>query len=662
MALPALLREKRPSLPSWKPFQTNLPSEAQVSGWFDDAEAICLLTGHSSRNLELLDFDCKGEKFQAWSEAIKAEAPDLYAKLVIERSPSGGYHVVYSTGEEKVGGNRKLASRIEVVADNEEAEFFGKKYKPRKNGDHWEVILTPIETRGDGGLFLCDPSPGYTLIQGDLSNPPLLSAIEREFLIDTAKSFNEIIPATEPHQVDPTVGTRPGDDYNQRSDVRELLIAHGWRLVKPGENEYWRRPGKDFGVSATLKGKSFYVFSSNAQPFESDRAYGPFSVYAHLEHSGNFSRAAKEIKRLGYGSSEPSENKKSTNGQGYPPEDLKPLDWEKETGSKLLSGDDLLGYLDLPTDYVVSPWIVRGGITQLQGDPKAGKSVFALYLSIAAAMGHTEEYLGVSEPRTVLYLHYEDATTLVAKRVDQFMRGMGHSPGTMPTNLVVCYFPRLNLDSVTTQRLIKEKISEIKADMLVLDTLSYVHEAEENSATEMRPIMYALKEIAFETQAGILYLHHTAKGSDERAMVQRGRGSSVITAAADVVVHWGDRGGTDTTPVSIQSKYESAMELSVDYIKKANEEGLSPERMCPVAWGFRDAVQADSAEDRAGCLVPIASEFEKSSPEGISATELKMLSRLKERTFYKYLKICVDLKLLIETGKGKSKRYYAKKT
>ena len=32
----------------------------------------------------------------------------------------------------------------------------------------------------------------------------------------------------------------------------------------PGENEYWRRPGKDKGWSATLKDRVFYVFSSSA--------------------------------------------------------------------------------------------------------------------------------------------------------------------------------------------------------------------------------------------------------------------------------------------------------------------------------------------------------------------------------------------------------------
>jgi hypothetical protein len=57
--------------------------------------AWCLVCGAVSGNLELLDFDCAGEAFAAWSELVAAHAPDLLDRLVIESSPSGGWHVFY---------------------------------------------------------------------------------------------------------------------------------------------------------------------------------------------------------------------------------------------------------------------------------------------------------------------------------------------------------------------------------------------------------------------------------------------------------------------------------------------------------------------------------------------------------------------------------------
>ncbi|MGP1308866.1 MAG: phage/plasmid primase, P4 family [Phycisphaerales bacterium] len=96
---------------------------------------------------------------------------------------------------------------------------------------------------------------------------------------------------------------RPGDDFNLRGDIGPLLERHGWRrFVSNGTNEHWTRPGKEWGTSATLNGTHFYVFSSNAEPFDAGRAYTRFAVRAYLEHSTDFSAAARELSREGFGS------------------------------------------------------------------------------------------------------------------------------------------------------------------------------------------------------------------------------------------------------------------------------------------------------------------------------------------------------------------------
>ena len=84
--------------------------------------------------------------------------------------------------------------------------------------------------------------------------------------------------------------------------VRALLERHGWTRVRGGDNELWRRPGKDQGWSATLRNRVFYVFSSNAAPFEPNRAYSPFAVYTLLEHQGDFAQAASALRNEGFGS------------------------------------------------------------------------------------------------------------------------------------------------------------------------------------------------------------------------------------------------------------------------------------------------------------------------------------------------------------------------
>lgn len=275
--LPADVQEKRPTLKGWKSYQTHRPIELQVRQWFGaETDAICIITGAISGNLEVLDFDCEASQYSEWASHMPA---GLLDRLVMERSQSGGRHVIYRC-ETPVCGSMKL-SQIK---------------RPTK-------IDTLIETRGEGGLFLCDPSPGYVLEQGSLEHIPVLTVAEREFMLEVAWSLNLYMPAVvdsigptgEPGQL------RPGDDFNERGDVRALLQRHGWTQVRGGTNEYWRRPGKTSGWSATLKDRVFYVFSANAAPFEPNRPYSPFAVYSLLEHGGDFESAARRLREEGFG-------------------------------------------------------------------------------------------------------------------------------------------------------------------------------------------------------------------------------------------------------------------------------------------------------------------------------------------------------------------------
>ncbi|MDP2002713.1 MAG: DUF3987 domain-containing protein, partial [Desulfurivibrionaceae bacterium] len=98
-------------------------------------------------------------------------------------------------------------------------------------------------------------------------------------------------------------GGRPGDDYNKKTDFRELLVSNGWLPTgKSGlGGEHWTRPGKDGdGTSGTLKFNHLYVFSSNAV-MPAGKAYDAFSFYAWANHGGDYKAAARELGKKGYG-------------------------------------------------------------------------------------------------------------------------------------------------------------------------------------------------------------------------------------------------------------------------------------------------------------------------------------------------------------------------
>ena len=158
--LPAVKAKKRPAVGAWRTWAGRLPTEIEVEAWFSNAyDAVCIVAGKVSNNLECIDFDQKAEAYPAWCAKI---APDVLDSVVVESTPSGGKHVVYRC-ETPVEGNLKLAQ--------------GMRDGKRK---------TLVETRGEGGLFLCSPTPGYALERGDFEHIPVISQEARESLLSAA--------------------------------------------------------------------------------------------------------------------------------------------------------------------------------------------------------------------------------------------------------------------------------------------------------------------------------------------------------------------------------------------------------------------------------------------------------------------------------------------
>ena len=289
---------KAPAIPTWKHLQQQPPTDAQLQQWFGGRtpHGLGLIHGAVSGHSEALDFDETG-LYAQFAHLCQAQGwGDLVERLPLIETPSGGHHLLYRCTN-PVGGNTKLAE----TPDRQ----------------------TRIETRGEGGYSVGPGSPAachaaglpYQFTRGSLSAVPILTPAERSALHDLARVFHEYAdPRHQAPEPRPTAytGTRPGDDFNARGDLSALLERHGWRhLGCHGDKDLWQRPGKDGrGLSATGNYASsglLYVFSANAAPFEPQRAYSPFAVFALLEHGGDFAAAARALSAQGYGTAAPDE-------------------------------------------------------------------------------------------------------------------------------------------------------------------------------------------------------------------------------------------------------------------------------------------------------------------------------------------------------------------
>lgn len=275
----------------WTEYQSKIMDDQTLKAQFtnDRCKNIAIIGGAVSGGLEIIDVDLKydvtGDLWIRLQEALT----DLLPLLYIVRTKSGGYHLYYRC--EVVEGNQKLAMRH---ATKDEL----------KDTPHAKEIVL-IETRGEGGYVLAPPSDGYTKEKDFEVN--VITIEQRESILSICRSFNEVIKEVRTAQVvtdSDNFNLTPWDDYNAKCDVVALLEKHGWTWIETrGERDFLKRPGKtDSHISADYhKGLGLFKVFSTSTEFETNKGYKPFAIYALLEHNNNFSEAAKQLIKDGYG-------------------------------------------------------------------------------------------------------------------------------------------------------------------------------------------------------------------------------------------------------------------------------------------------------------------------------------------------------------------------
>ena len=409
---PVINREKikdRP--PTWK----------EIERW--DCPKVGLVCGNEVNPVLAIDFDQAGLFFEAYKGRVQAERPELWARLTIERSMNGGYHIWIRTMRPYM--TQKLAHNVIEVEGPGEFKSCGKPYRAFEYRGKWVIAPDAIETRGAtsgmGAYCVCSPSPGYELIQGKILSMPLLEDEEVDYLLSLAREFETYFPEPKKpklkREVQTAEGDRPGDDFNARGEILPALEMHGWTFVKQiGDRIHLARPGKTGGTSATLTDERiFYPFSSNSHPFEQNEAYAPFSVYAMLEHDGDFAEAAKDLAAQGYGGSDGESDWNPDRGQRAGKNAAKRAH-AQECLAGIFNGADLLE-MDLPEIVFAVVGLLPMGLAILAGGPKLGKSW--LIYCICAALGAGNRVLGhfrASQAKS-LYLALEDSKRRLQDRL-----------------------------------------------------------------------------------------------------------------------------------------------------------------------------------------------------------------------------------------------------
>lgn len=297
--VPSRVDGSKAPLGLWKQYQSTMPTIDEITAWFTlpQATGIGIICGAVSGNLEMLELEGRAVQSKLHIEARDiAEASglgELWVKVssgYVEQTPSGGIHWLYRIADAQVPGNTKLARR------------------PGENGG----VDVLAETRGEGGFVITAPSSGgvhpsgnpWVMVTGSAATIPTITWEEREAIHAIFRALDEMPVKEEVVRdlVKESTSDKPGDDFNERAQWDDILI--GWKKIfSAGGVTYWRRPGKDTGISATTgrnDGDNLFVFTTSTS-FEAEKPYSKFAAFAHLNHGDNFSAAASALRAMGYG-------------------------------------------------------------------------------------------------------------------------------------------------------------------------------------------------------------------------------------------------------------------------------------------------------------------------------------------------------------------------
>ena len=378
---------------SWKVFQSRLAKDSELAA-FDDprVDGFALVCGPVSGGISIIDIDEKYSLTKTLFHEYWDAIPDFVReKVAVQETRNGGYHIIFKS--DSLDGNQKLAQRY---CTKEELDK-----KPQ------EKQLVLIETRGVGGYFLIQPSPGYNMIHNKLSDLQKLTDAEYRFLIEAARAWNEVIVEAEvPREIKSNAeGSNYSvsifDDYNNKCDVVSLLEQHGWKMVlKKGPKHYLRRPGSENQWSAEWdEDKGFFCVFTSSTEFEPGKGYRPYAIWKILNGIPTWTEAAERLRKEGYGIASTQIQKVNqsvlteTAEEEFSDEFLVRWDKNREDLEKLVNGQIPpgldTGYRDLD-DYFR---FKRGNLVIISGFDNVGKTTMALWLQFISSMRHGWKWL-----------------------------------------------------------------------------------------------------------------------------------------------------------------------------------------------------------------------------------------------------------------------------
>jgi putative DNA primase/helicase len=176
-------------------------------------------------------------------------------------------------------------------------------------------------------------------------------------------------------------------------------------------------------------------------------------------------------------------------------------------------------------NWLWDPFIARGNLTMLDGDPGLGKSHVTLAIATALSNGELLPAQSMAARGTTLLVSCEDSL------------GCSIKPRLIAMGANCDYIfahPELFTLDIEGQLKLRKTVEQQRPDFMVIDPIfAYMGAGvDTNSANKVRAILAPLAKLAEEFQCAIVCVRHLSKGTNGQSLMHRGMGSIDFSAAA----------------------------------------------------------------------------------------------------------------------------------
>jgi hypothetical protein len=194
-------------------------------------------------------------------------------------------------------------------------------------------------------------------------------------------------------------------------------------------------------------------------------------------------------------------------------------------------------------DWIWYPYLARGEVTILEGDPGLGKSYLAQMAALAVCDG--KALPSVKKRPTVqgkvMYFDIENAADSITKRRLEY-NSCEHMENYYQVE------EAFSIDDEDYLDLVYEAMEQIKPVLVVFDTLNtYMGGADTHKASETQQVFKEFRLLARRFNASVLVLRHLTKGQKGRSAIYAGQGSIAFAGLARVVMTCGHHPDPDNT-------------------------------------------------------------------------------------------------------------------